>query len=340
MSVDQAADSVLDQLPDLAAIQAAQTRLQASLTETPIIAAPDLATALDRSLWLKAENLQRTGSFKARGALNWLKTASPSELHHGLVTVSAGNHALALAWVAGTMQVPVTVVMPAGSSELKVSATRAYGAEVIVQGTIQEAVELCRCLADQQGLTLVHPYNDPRVMAGQGTVGLELLRQLPDVQRVLCPIGGGGLISGMGIALKALKPEIELIGVEPEGAPTMRNAWDRNDATASLQCIDTIAVSLAPAVVGEYTFAGSRRVVDDVITVSDDAILEATRLVFERAQLCAETGAVVGIAAVLEGKVPKDSRTTAAIITGGNIDPQQLVQILGLNQPESRLDRA
>lgn len=312
-------------LPDLAAIEAAAGRIEQQVPATPTLPLYELEHIVGQALWAKAENLQRTGSFKARGATNWLLTATPAELDGGLVTVSAGNHALALAWAAARVNARVTVMMPAGSSPMKVEATRAYGAEVIVEGTIQEAVERCMRYRDERGMTLVHPYNDPRIMAGQGTVGLELLRQLPEVDRVLCPIGGGGLISGIGLALKGLKPDIELIGVEPEGAATMRNAWDHNSADAALASIDTVAVSLGPAVVGGNTYHVSRQVVDDVVTVTDQSIIEATRLMLTHGHLYAETGAVVGLAALLEEAVPvQPERVTALILTGGNMDLSQL----------------
>ena len=249
-------------LPDESGILEAERRIRPYLGETPLLQVPDLDATMGQPLGLKCESFQRTGSFKARGALNWLLTASADELEAGLVTVSAGNHAIGLAWAAAMQDVPLTVVMPEGSSPLKIHRTRALGAEVIVHGNIQQAVARCHELRDNSGLTLVHPYNDVRIMAGQGTVGLELLRQQPDVDRILCPIGGGGLISGLGLAIKAQKPEVELIGVEPEGAATMFNAWHKQDASASLDSVDTWAASLAPAVVGNCTYAASRQVVD------------------------------------------------------------------------------
>jgi len=316
-------------LPDPEAVQAAGHRIRRLVPETPLFRAFDLGEHLEQPLWLKAENLQRGGSFKARGALNWVLTATPDELKRGLITVSAGNHALALAWAAAQKEVPVTVVMPEGSSRMKIRNTRKFGADVIAEGTIQEAVQLCHELQESRQLTLVHPYNDPRIMAGQGTIGMEILRQLPETARILCPIGGGGLISGIGIAAKTLRPDISLIGVEPRGAATMRHAWDQNDYRASLDHIDTVAASLAPAVVGEYTYTTSRNVVDDIVLVSEEAIKEATRLTMSHARLYAETGAVAGIAALLENMIPKDeSVATVAVITGGNMDFEQLKSIL------------
>ena len=324
------ADHGDDALPGLDAIEAAEARIRDRIPPTPLVQASDLGDDLGLPLWLKAENLQITGSFKVRGALNWVRGASDEEIGNGLITVSAGNHALALAWAARERGIPVTVVMPEGSSPLKIRGTEAFGARVVVHGGIADAVAHTHELRERHGLTLVHPYNNPRVMAGQGTVGLEILRQLPETARILCPIGGGGLISGIGLAVKALRPDVELIGVEPAGAATMRNAWDRQDATAALQRVDTIAASLAPVVVGEYTYAASRQVVDDIVTVSEAAIREATRRVLLRARLYVETGCSVGIAALLESAVPRrPDRPTVAVLTGGNMDPEQCRELLG-----------
>jgi threonine dehydratase len=316
-------------LPDELQIRDAERRIRPHVGATPLLYVPDFDAAMGQSLALKCENFQRTGSFKCRGALNWLLTASADELTAGLVTVSAGNHAIALAWAAAMKGVPLTVVMPEGSSPLKIERTRAQGAEVIVQGTIQQAVALCHELRDEKGLTLVHPYNDVRIMAGQGTVGLELLRQQPEVDRVLCPIGGGGLISGLGLAIKARRPETELIGVEPEGAATMFNAWQKQDAGASLDSVNTWAASLAPAVVGDCTYAASRQVVDRIVTVTEAGIREATRRLMTEARLYVEPGASVGLAALLENRVaPEPEQNTVLIITGGNLDPEQVSQCL------------
>ncbi|BES73652.1 threonine ammonia-lyase [Marinobacter nanhaiticus D15-8W] len=313
-------------LPDLQTIQDAEARIRRHLPETPALTVTDLDTLIEGRLWLKLESLQRTGSFKVRGALNWVLSADEDELRNGLVTVSAGNHALALAWAAAQRKTHLTVVMPEGSSPLKIQRTEALGAEVIVRGKIQEAVAHCHKLRDEQGLTLVHPYNDPRVMAGQGTVGLELLRQCPDMKRVICPIGGGGLISGLGLALKAERPDVELIGAEPEGAATMRNAWDQNDADAALEKVDTWAASLAPAVVGNHTFAATRQVVDHIVTVSEAGIRQATRHLLSDAHLFVEPGASVGLAALLENKAAFTPEQTVLVITGANLDLDQVMR--------------
>ncbi|WP_440995469.1 threonine/serine dehydratase [Arhodomonas sp. SL1] len=317
-------------LPDVGAIREAAARIAPSIAPTPAFAAHDLGAKLGMPLWLKAENLQRTGSFKVRGALNWITTADDEETRNGLITVSAGNHAMALAWAAEQRGVPVTVVMPEGSSEMKVEATRAFGAEVILHGDIRAAVAECHRLCEARDLTLVHPYDNPRIMAGQGTVGLEMLEQIPSLGRVICPIGGGGLISGLGIAIRSQRPDIELIGVEPEGAATMRNAWDQGSSAATLESVHTIAPSLAPAVVGEYTYAASQQWVNDIVTVSDDAIAHATRDLLTRGRLYVETGAAVGLAALIEGALPRNAPegVSALVITGGNMDAAQARELL------------
>ncbi|MGM0569535.1 threonine/serine dehydratase [Marinobacter sp.] len=315
------------ELPDLHTIRQAAERLQGKVTRTPVWQSEDLDEAAGHTVSLKCENLQRTGSFKPRGALNWMLTASERELAGGLVTVSAGNHAIALAWAAARTSTPLTVVMPEGSSELKIRRTRALGAKVIVHGCIQQAVELCHQLVASRGLTLVHPYNDLRVMAGQGTLGLELLDQCPDMRRILCPVGGGGLISGLGLAVKACRPDVDLVGVEPAGAATMGHAWQCNDPAASLDNVSTWAASLAPAVVGEHTWRASRQVVDRMVTVSEAAIREATRMLLTEARLFVEPGAAVGLAALLESAVePGSPGGDLLVITGGNLDLDQVSQ--------------
>lgn len=306
----------------------AAQRLNGRIPVTPLLSSPDLNARLGIPLWLKAENLQPTGSFKVRGALNWISTATDEELASGLVTVSAGNHALALAWAAAQKQVSVTVVMPEGSSPLKIRRSRELGARVLVHGTIHQAVERCWQFVREDGMTLVHPYNDARVMAGQGTVGLELLQQMPDVDRILCPVGGGGLISGIGLAIRASRPNVELIGIEPEGAATMSEAWRHQDAGHSLPSVSTWAGSLAPAVVGDITYAASRQVVDQMITVSEESIREATRLLLMDGRLWVEPGASVGLAALIEGTLQRcPGKKTALVITGGNLDPAEVSRL-------------
>lgn len=306
----------------------ARRRIVSDVVETPLLRAHDFDPGVYGSLWLKLENLQRTGSFKARGALNWIRNADDAQLSQGLITVSAGNHALALAWAARQSNARVTVVMPEASSPFKVEATRAYGARVILHGVIYDALEKMAELREREGLHLVHPYDDPAVIAGQGTIGLELNHQLADIHSVLCPIGGGGLISGIGVALKRLHPEVKLIGVEPEGAATMQYAWQCGGPKA-LPRVTTLAASLGAAVAGEYSYALSKRYVDDIVTVSDEEIVAALRTAFASGRIFAEPGSVATLAALQSGKVTAPPQANVVcVVSGGNLDQALLRSLL------------
>ncbi len=300
------------------------------LLPTPLIPDYTLSERLGRRVWLKAEMFQQTGSFKARGALHWVKTASPEELAVGLGAVSAGNHALGLAWAAGATGTPVTIVMPGNASPVKVDGARELGAEVVLHGDINDAWTLMRQMAEDRGLTLVHPYDDPRIIAGQGSVGLEIMEQAPETAAVLCPIGGGGLISGIGIAASAHEPHPWLIGVEPEGAASMAHAW-QNGHVEKLATVNTCAKSLAAAVVGEHTYPLCRQHTTALATVDDDAIREAIRHLLFNAKVCAEPGAAVGVAALLSAEPPAlpEHGDVVVVLTGGNLGREELEACLG-----------
>lgn len=309
-------------------IERARERLADHLPPTPLLRAWDLERAAGTPLWLKAELFQRTGSFKPRGSLNWILSASTEERKRGLITFSAGNHAMALAWAAREAGMELTVLMPEGSSPMKVEATRAYGADVTLLGDIHEAIAKMQELREERDLLLVHPYDNLRVIAGQGTVGLEIVEQLPEVDLILCPVGGGGLVSGVAIAVRSRQPAVKVIGVEPEGAPTLQYAWDQG-GPASLPKVETIAKSLGAAVAGEHTYALSREWVDGLVTVSDEEICAALRAMLWRGHLYAEPGGVVGLAALLAGRVPLAGRERpVAIVTGGNLDLADLPELL------------
>lgn len=312
----------------LADIQRAQARLADTLAPTPLVLDHALSDRLARRVWLKGELFQRTGSFKARGALNWLRTAGPKELTGGLGAVSAGNHALGLAWAARQAEVPVTIVMPENASPFKVAGSRDLGAEVILHGDINAAWALMHRLVEERGLTLVHPYDDARIMAGQGTVGLEILEQVPAASAILCPIGGGGLIGGIGVAAASLRPSLALLGVEPAGAASMAHAWARGGAHR-LAHVETCAKSLAAAIVGEHTYPLSRQHVRALATVDEAAIHRAMRHILYRNKLAAEPGAAVGVAALLEAAValPPDGEVVV-VITGGNLGRDELEAFL------------
>ncbi|MDW5377861.1 threonine/serine dehydratase [Halomonas sp. HP20-15] len=308
----------------LDSLHRAREHIQRTLAPSPVIDDIELSRQLGCPVRLKAELFQPTGSFKPRGSLNWLATASDAELAAGLGAVSAGNHALGLAWAASERGVPVTIVMPENASPYKVEGSRALGAEVILHGDINDAWTHMHQLVASRGLTLVHPYDDPRIIAGQGSVGLEILEQIPHAAMLLCPIGGGGLIAGIAVAVKALRPDIRLIGVEPTGAASMQAAFDYG-GPCRLGSVETLAKSLGAAIVGEHTYPLVRRCVDALIGVSESAIDAAMRHLLFDAKLLAEPGAAVGIAALLEGQLAlPQAGDIVVVVTGGNLGGDEL----------------
>ncbi|MCK8515648.1 threonine/serine dehydratase [Methylonatrum kenyense] len=310
-------------------VHAAAMRLADTLPTTPLIPARQLSERLQRPVWLKLESLQTTGSFKPRGALNWLLSASDAELRPGLGAVSAGNHALGLAWAARRRQVPVTIVMPENASPTKVRNSRALGAEVILHGDINAAWERMHRLVKQQGLTLVHPYDDERIIAGQGTVGLEILAQAPQADTVICPIGGGGLISGIGLALKASRPGAALIGVEPQGAASMAHAWSLG-GPRRLPSVRSWAKSLAAAEVGQHSYSYCRATTDQLLQIGDAALQNAVAGLLMDDHIVAEPGGVAGVALLRQmdpGEIP-GSGDIVVVVTGGNADPEELATSL------------
>lgn len=300
-----------------------------TLETTPMLTDYGLSSRMGRPIRLKAELFQHTGSFKPRGGLNWIRTARKNGLARGLGAVSAGNHALALAWAAKATNTPVTVVMPENASSIKVAGTRALGAEVILHGDINAAWTLMYQLLEERDLTLVHPYDDPRIIAGQGTVGLEIIEQAPEASVIICPVGGGGLISGIGLVARALRPDIRLIGVEPEGAASMAYAWE-NAGPARLPEVNTCAWSLGAAIVGEHTYRLCRENVDDLVKVSEEGIRAAVRYLLGSSKLFAEPGAAVGIAALLEDRIPNLPKNgdIVVVVTGGNMAWEELASFL------------
>lgn len=317
-----------DKEPTYSDIEAAGHVVASHLPPTPLLAAAELGSALAGDIYLKCESLQRTGSFKPRGALNWIANATSDELAAGLVTVSAGNHAIGLSWAARAHDIPVSVVMPADASPLKAQTARAYGASVELVGDINDAWARADELT-ASGLTMVPPYDEPRIIAGQGTVGLELLEQCPAVPDVVvCPVGGGGLISGLGIAIKHVYPNIRLVGVEPAGAPTLKTSWDVGEPS-TLDSPKSIAASLCANRAGRWTHQVSLQVVDELITLDDDDIISGTRATLTNARLYVEPGGAIAVAALLAKQVPlSGGETVVAIVTGGNMDLSLLQTLL------------
>jgi threonine dehydratase len=315
-------------MPTLEQIRLARERISHHLHVTPVTTATLLGKEAGVTLFLKCENLQKTGSFKPRGALNKVAGLDEAARKAGVVTISAGNHAQALAWAARTANVRATVVMPATASQAKAEASAGYGAEVIRHGTTFEAFEHAQTLASERGLVFVHPFDDEQVIAGAGTTGLEILEQRVDVDVIVVPIGGGGLISGLAAAVKQLRPSVRVYGVEPLGAAAMRASLDAGRAVR-LESVDTIADGLAAPMAGSLTYDMVRRYVDDVVLVNDHEIASAVRALLSRAKLLAEPAGAAAVAAVLTRRLPlRAGERVVAVVSGGNVDLERLREIL------------
>jgi threonine ammonia-lyase medium form len=315
-------------MPTIEQISSARERISHHLHVTPVTTARLLGDDAGIELFLKCENLQKTGSFKSRGALNKLCTLDESARRRGVVTVSAGNHAQALAWAAGTMNVRATVVMPAAASQAKADASAGYGAEVIRHGTALEAFARAQALAAERQLIFVHPFDDQDVMAGAATTGLEILEQTSHIGAVVVPIGGGGLIGGIASAIKQVSRSVRVYGVEPRGAAAMRASLDAGHAVR-LDTIDTIADGLAAPMAGTLTYDIVRRYVDDVVLVTDDEIVTAVRALLARTKLLAEPAGAAAVAAILARRLPlRPGERVVAVLSGGNVDLANLKDML------------
>ena len=305
----------------------AARRLEEVCLTTPVWPSRILSKMAGGTTLLKCENLQRTGSFKIRGAYNRIARLSQEQRSRGVVAASAGNHAQGVALGASLLGVRSTVFMPAVAPLPKVEATKKYGAQVILEGAVyDEAYAAARAFAEGTGAVMVHPFDHPDVIAGQGTISLEVLEQVPDVKTIVVPIGGGGLISGIAAAARALRPEIRIVGVEPAGAATLRSSLDAGQVT-TLPEISTIADGLAAKRAGALTFEYVRQLVDDVVTVTEEEIAQGLLLMTERARLLLEPAAAVGVAAVM---TQRSALTFPAVViaSGGNIDPLLLLRVI------------
>lgn len=314
-------------LVGLPEIEAAARRLAGVAVATPLLDADTVSERAGAHVRLKCESLQRAGSFKIRGAYNFVSQLSDDQVSAGIITYSSGNHAQAVA-LAGTLRgLRVVVVMPTTAPDIKRDGARRLGAEIVLEGTtsVERKVRAER-IAEEEGLVIVPPFDHRHIIAGQGTVGLEIARDWPDVDVVLAPIGGGGLASGVAAAVKRMLPGTRVIGVEPEGAASMRRALDAG-APTRLEEIDTIADGLAPVIVGELTFDHARDLMDDVVTVDDAAIRRATALLVARQKLVVEYSGAATTAALLAGKVAVEGARVAAVVSGGNLDPRILAEL-------------
>lgn len=282
----------------------------------------------DQEVYLKTENLQVTGSFKVRGAYNKMCRLTEEEKAKGVVACSAGNHSQGVALAAAKAGISAIICIPEGAPISKVEATKGYGAEVVlVPGIYDDAYERALQIAAETGRTLIHPFDDDDVIAGQGTIGLEILRQLDDVDTVVVPVGGGGLISGVAFAVKTLKPECKVYGVQAAGAASMKNALEKGKREA-LERVSTIADGIAVKMPGTKTFEYCQQYVDEIVTVSDDEVASAILALMEQQKLVAEGAGAVSVAAVMAGKVDASKGKTVCLVSGGNIDVTILSRVI------------
>ena len=297
--------------PTLADVQEARQRLLGIAEETPIYLSESFTRRVGREVRLKAENLQRTGSFKVRGAVNKLSTLTDDERAAGVVAASAGNHGQAVAWAARALGTTATIYVPQDAPMAKVEACKNYGATTVMTGAFfEDALVAAEQHVEEQGGTFIHPYEDQLIIAGQGTIGLELAEQVPDMGTVLIPIGGGGLSTGVAIALRAVRPDVRIVGVQAG--------------------IDgyTIADGIAVKIPSDFTMPLLEDLLDDIVAVTDEEISEAIVLLLERAKLVVEGAGAVGVAALLSGKAGDASGTAVPVLSGGNIDPTMLISVM------------
>ncbi len=324
-TVKSASDVSYVGLPD---ILMAREVITGKVHRTPTITATNLGKLTDTQLYFKAEVFQKTGSFKPRGAINKLNSLTHEEKARGVISISAGNHAAGLAYAASLLGIEATVVMPENAVKSKADATRGYGAKVIQHGEIKDLLPKMQEIQQARNLTFVHPFDDPYVIAGQGTVGLEIVEDVPAPDIVVIPIGGGGLISGVATAIKLKHPTTKVIGVEPVGSSVMTQSLQQNQVMR-LDTHDTIADGLAAPFVGEANLAHVRRYVDGVVLVTDDEIAESLTLILERCKILTEPAGAAAFAALLHRKFDAAlGARVVCVLSGGNIDRSRLKAIL------------
>jgi threonine dehydratase len=314
-------------------VRAARERIDGRARKTPLLPAGELSRRVGARTVLKAENLQLTGSFKVRGAFNRLSQLSDAERAAGVVAASAGNHAQGLAFAARELGIRATAVMPAGAPLAKIAAVKQYGAEVVlIDGGYDDAKHTADELARNDGMTIVHAFDHPQVVAGQGTVGLEIAEELPAVRLVVVPLGGGGLATGVAMAVKSLVPEARVVGVQAEAcAPYIDSLAAHRPIGA--RSANTICDGIAVKQPGELTLPLVERWIDEVVTVGDDEVAQAMVLLLERSKLVVEGAGAVGVAALMQGKVtPPEEGTVCAVLSGGNVDASLLAECIRLGE--------
>jgi threonine dehydratase len=314
---------------DVAAIEAARQNLSGVLLSTPTLFSPRLSEDVGGQIFVKAENLQRAGSFKLRGAYNKLVSLSQAERRSGVVAASMGNHAQGVALAARLLGITATIVMPELAPLAKITATRRYGAEVILHGqSFDEAIAHARMLCETEGMTLVHAFDDPLIVAGQGTIGLEILEALPEVGTIIVPIGGGGLIGGIASAVRARKPNTRIIGVQAAGCAAVQPSLDAGEPVTIPQA-STIADGIAIKRPGGITLPLIRDLVEEIVTVDEGEIAQAIMYVLQNLSLLVEGAGAVGVAALLNRKIePRANERVCIVLSGGNIDPILLDRVI------------
>lgn len=310
----------------LADVERAARTIEGHVLRTPLVPAPRLSELTGASVCVKHENMQPTGSFKERGAVTKLDSLGPDERRRGVIAMSAGNHAQAVAYHAKRLGIPATIVMPTGTPLVKAENTRSHGAEVILFGeTLYESAERARAIAAEKDLTLVHPYDDPAIMAGQGTIALEMLADAPDLDQIVVPIGGGGLISGIAVAAKALRPGIEIVGVEAALYPSFHNAISGEDRPIGGA---TLAEGIAVKTVGQQPLPIVRALVSDIILVDEPAIERAVNAYATYQRTMAEGAGAAGLAAMLAHPARFAGKRVGLVLCGGNIDARLLASVM------------
>lgn len=309
-------------------IQKAQSTLHGVSVATPLDRSRTLSELTKNEVHLKLENLQRTGSFKIRGAYNRLASLPADARARGVIAASAGNHAQGVAEAARMLNIPCTIVMPAAASLSKVQATRGYGARVVLFGdSYDDAFIHATQLREASGATLIHAFDDEQIIAGQGTIGLEILAALPDVEAVLVPVGGGGLVAGVATAIKALRPEVAIYGVQAAGAASFRASFERRALTA-LEHVGTIADGIAVKRPGNITWDIAQRSLEDILVVEEEEIARAMVFLLERMKVLCEGAGAATVAALLAGRFPLVGRRVAVILSGGNVDMSLLSRLI------------
>ncbi len=321
-------DQISRPMIQLSDIQAALGRIRGDIRVSPCTYSETFSGLTNNSIYLKLDNQQRTGAFKERGALNKLLTLTPRERERGVIAASAGNHAQGVAYHAGRHGIRARIVMPLPTPLTKVSATRAYGAEVVLHGTNYDAAyDEALQQAEHDGLTLIHAFDDNTVIAGQGTLALEILQQQPDIEVIVSPIGGGGLIGGIACAVKETNPKVQIFGVQPARLPSMKAAVAQGKPV-TLESAKTIADGIAVRRAGELTLPLVQKYVDDIVTVEEEEIANAILLLLEHEKTLAEGAGAAAIAAVLNRKLPLERKRVAVLVCGGNIDVTLLSRII------------